>query len=432
MLRKSFEKKLIRYTRQFFATHPDVKLIAVTGSAGKMSTKIAIATVLSEQFAVAMREDEPTSHWQVLLQIMGVHYPDIPEKKWNWLMRRRMLRAVKRRAHATQADAQVIVQEFSSMEVGFLAWFADVVLPDIAVITSVTSGRMQVAYPVEQVAQEVLTLANNARFAMINRDDIDGRFAAFLTNPQMTTYGTNNIAEYYFDEQSFSLEDGHKGLMISPEYPEGFAVTARLLGVHNVRPAVAAMAVAVKLQTQPEVIARGIARLASLPGRMRILRGAVGTTLIDDTYSSSPLTAQAALQTLYSLEAPQRIAVFGTMNGLHQEAGQAHAELGSQCSPTELDWVVTVGNMANQFLAPAARQQGCQVKACHDALEAGAFVRDKLRPGCIVLFKGSSGGVWLEEAIKINLHSIRDERLLVRQSKQWLAKKDQFFSRFGD
>ena len=82
------------------------------------------------------------------------------------------------------------------------------------------------------------------------------------------------------------------------------------------------------------------------------------------------------------------------------------------------------------YLAPAARQKGCQVKECRNAIEAGAFVRDKLKSEGIALFKGSSGGVWLEEAIKINLHSTEDEKKLVRQTPQWIARKNQFFSQF--
>ena len=220
--------------------------------------------------------------------------------------------------------------------------------------------------------------------------------------------------------------------MVGPEYPEGIPVVMQLLGEHNVRPAVAATAVAVQLGVNADAIARGVGMLWSLPGRMQLLHGADDTYLIDDSYSSSPLTALSALQTLYSLEVPQRIAVLGNMNGLRQTAPQGHAELGGRCSPDELDWVVTVGEMANQFLAPAARRRGCQVKECRDALEAGAFVRQKLHAGGVALFKGSSGGVWLEEAIKINLRSTDDEKKLIRQSPEWLARKRDFFSRFAD
>ena len=93
---------------------------------------------------------------------------------------------------------------------------------------------------------------------------------------------------------------------------------------------------------------------------------------------------------------------------------------------------MTVGEMANQYLAPSARQRGCQVKECKDAIEAGSFVRDKLKKDGIALFKGSSGGVWLEEAIKINLHTAVDENKLVRQTPEWIARKNAFFSRFSD
>ena len=96
MFRRSFEKKIPLLVREFFASHADVKLIAVTGSTGKTSAKIAIGTVLSQRYAIAMPQLEPKSHMQTLLQIMGVRYPEGPEKKWGFFARRNMYRAVKK------------------------------------------------------------------------------------------------------------------------------------------------------------------------------------------------------------------------------------------------------------------------------------------------------------------------------------------------
>ncbi|OYW84787.1 hypothetical protein B7Z17_03490, partial [Candidatus Saccharibacteria bacterium 32-49-10] len=423
MLSKRTELKLATLTREFFARHPEVKLVGVTGSAGKTSAKVAIATVLSRQFSVQLREEEPQTKSDVFLQIMGVIMPTRgPFKTW------RALRAVKKRVRAERPEVQVIVQEFSPKELGYNAWFREYIVPDIAVVTSVTSGRMQVAYSLEEVAQEMISLANNSKTAMINRDDIEGRFAGFLTNPRITTYGSSSVAEYHFDEHDFSIESGHRGILVSPENPSGLRADIRLLGEHNLRPAVAAAAVGYKLGVSEENIAEGVMSLTALPGRMNMLRGADNTWLIDDSYSSTPLTALSALQTLYGLETPQRIAVLGNMNGLKGMFEQAHADLGMSCVPELLDWVVTVGEKANTYLAPAARKKGCQVKECRDAIEAGAFVRERLKTDGVALFKGSSGGVWLEEAIKVNLHSTSDEDQLVRQSPSWLERKRAFFT----
>lgn len=427
MASKRIEQKLARLTRQFFARHPDVKLVAVTGSAGKTSTKIAIGTVLSQSMNIQLREEEPKTKSDVFLQIMGVRLPEKGPFRWQ-----RAIKAVKQRVDAEHPGVQVIVQEFSPKDIGYNGWFRDYLLPDIAVITSVSNGRMEVEHSLEEVAQEMISLANNSKTAIINRDDIEGRFASFLTNPHISTYGNGGMAEYYFDEHSFSLDGGRVGAVMSPEYQDGLSVRMHLLGEHNIRPSIAAIAVGYRLGMNGEDMVKGIDALRPLPGRMNLLRGSDDTWLIDDSYSSTPQTALSALQTLYSLDSPQRIAVFGSMNGLKGVHQQAHAELGSQCQGEMLDWVVTVGDKANQYLAPAARQNGCQVHECRDAIEAGAFVRGRLKSGGVALFKGSSGGVWLEEAVKINLSSTSDQDQLVRQSSAWLAHKNDFFSRFPD
>lgn len=420
---KRIEKKLAKLTRQFFAKHPDVRLIAVTGSAGKTSAKIAIATVLSQRYRLQLREEAPRSKADVLMQIMGVTMPEKGPFKW-----RKVIKAVKQRVRAEHPEIQMIVQEFDPYELGYHEWFKEYLLPDITVVTSVTAGRMQVNYSVDDVAKEMITLANDSKMAIINRDDVDGRFASFLTNPNITTYGTSSLAEYYFDPQFFILGKGHKGSIVSPENPQGLPVSINLLGEHNLRPAMVASAIGYRMGIGDDAIVAGVGKLHSLPGRMNLLKGADDTWLIDDSYSSTPMTAFAALQTLYSIETPQRIVVFGSMNGLRNLSEQAHAELGSHCSVDFTDWIVTVGDHANRFLAPAAKSKGCQVKECQDSIEAGAFVREKLKPGGIALFKGSSGGVWLEEAIKVNLSSLSDNKQLVRQESSWLDRKQAFFT----
>ena len=93
---------------------------------------------------------------------------------------------------------------------------------------------------------------------------------------------------------------------------------------------------------------------------------------------------------------------------------------------------MTVGDDANRYLAPMARQRGCQVRECATALEAGAFVHGIIERDSVVLFDGpEDGNLYLEEAVKIVLHSAADEARLVRQSPQWIERKAELFSRFS-
>ena len=420
---KRVEQKLANLTREFFARHPNVKLIAVTGSAGKTSVKLAIGTLVAQSMSIQLREEEPATKSDVFLQIMGVRVPQKGLFRWF-----RTVRAVKKRVRVETPEVQAIVQEFSPKELGYNAWFRDYIIPDITVVTSVTDGRMEVEHSIEEVAGEMISLANNSRMAIINRDDIAGRFASFLTNPNMTTYGIDSLAEYFFDRHEMSIDEGNQGALISPENPSGLPVDLHIYGDNNIRNVIVAAAVGYKLGLSEEAIMQTLNTLRPLPGRMNIIHGSNDTRLVDDSYSSTPQTALLALQFLYSINTPQRIAVLGTMNGLRGTHAQAHAEIGSYCNGGLLDWVITVGGKANQYLAPAARQQGCQVKECIDAIEAGAFVREKLQENGVALFKGSSGGVWLEEAIKMNLRATEDDRQLVRQDAAILKKKQAFFT----
>ena len=96
---------------------------------------------------------------------------------------------------------------------------------------------------------------------------------------------------------------------------------------------------------------------------------------------------------------------------------------------TPVSWI-TVGEQAEQYLAPSAKARGCQVMSCKTALEAGGLVNKLMKRGAIILFKGSQGGIYLEEAIKIILASTDLENQLVRQDPIWLKRKRNFFRQF--
>jgi len=283
---------------------------------------------------------------------------------------------------------------------------------------------------IDAVAQEELAAANMAQVAIINRDDIDGKYAQYLTNSSIDTYGTTGAAEYRFEEQDFTIENGYTGTVITPEFDAPIPATIKVVGEHSLRPAMGAVAVAVKLGLSADQIAAGLALIRPVPGRMNILRGIDDTIIIDDSYNSSPLAASCALQALYSLQVPQRVALLGSMNELGASSPGEHKKLGELCDPSLLSWVITVGEDAETYLAPAARARGCQVKCFKSAIDAGGFARSVLEPGAAVLAKGSQNGGYLEEAVKV-ICLMGDDSELVRQSPEWVRTKDAFFSKFS-
>jgi UDP-N-acetylmuramyl pentapeptide synthase len=284
---------------------------------------------------------------------------------------------------------------------------------------------------IETVAQEELELANFSELAIINRDDIDGRFANFLTNQNLDTYGTTAAAEFRIEVKDFDIAHGYQGWLVLSGFAETYPADIRVVGEHSLRPISGAMAVASKLGMGPQDIVDGVEDVVPVPGRMNLLRGIEKSTLIDDTYNSSPASAEAALQTLYSLQAPQRIAVLGSMNELGDTSAKEHELLGHLCDPALLAWVVTVGSEAEKYLAPAAKARGCQVKSFTSAIDAGAFVRSVIDEEAAVLVKGSQGNIYLEEAVKMLLHSTSDDHQLVRQSPAWMERKTQFFQKIS-
>jgi UDP-N-acetylmuramoyl-tripeptide--D-alanyl-D-alanine ligase len=186
--------------------------------------------------------------------------------------------------------------------------------------------------------------------------------------------------------------------------------------------------VAAKLGVTPREISEGLQKIRAVKGRMNVLRGLNESIIIDDSYNSSPLAVASALRALYQMNVPQRMVVLGSMNELGDMSAAAHEAVGKLCDPIALAHVITVGEEAATYLAPAARANGCHTVSFKSALEAGAYVHKYLEKGGAVLFKGSQGGIYLEEAIKIVLHSTEDEMQLVRQSPEWLEKKRAFFS----
>jgi UDP-N-acetylmuramoyl-tripeptide--D-alanyl-D-alanine ligase len=161
---------------------------------------------------------------------------------------------------------------------------------------------------------------------------------------------------------------------------------------------------------------------------MAKLQGIKNSIIIDDTYNASPYAVKIALDTLYSFETPQRIAILGMMNELGTTSAEEHKKVGKYCNPKLLDLVVTVGKDANNFLAPAARENGCEVYEAKNSVDAGLFVKDKVKEGAVILVKGSQNGVFAEEALKPLLASKSDISKLVRQDKYWMDKKNLTFN----
>jgi len=392
-------------------------VVAVAGSVGKTSTKIAIARVLQASRRVLWQEGNYNDRATVPLIFFDRVQPglmNIPAWIKILLQNERTIR----RPYPYQA----VVIELGTDGPGQIVQFA-YTKPDIVVVTAVTPEHMEYFGTLAAVAREELSALNFARQALVNIDDTP---AEYLADRNYLSYGLDKGAMYHAAGRTSKGLQGQQVHFQLGKH-DAFEVTVPLLGDHGAKVAIAAAAAAHMLGLPADDIKRGVTEVSAFAGRMQVLHGIKDSTIIDDTYNSSPVAAKAALDVLQSGEAPQRIAILGSMNELGAYSPEAHREVGEHCDPTKLDWVITIGRDAKEFLAPIAKERGCNVKAFLDPYKAGRFAQKELKEGAVILAKGSQNRVFAEEALKVLLANAQDKDRLVRQSAYWMAIKRRQF-----
>ncbi len=407
---------LERQVRDLRAKH-DFKIVAVVGSVGKTSTKLAIASVLGATQRMRYQEGNYNDRLTVPLVIFGKAMPSM-FNFFSWL---KILIS-----NSAQADSaynyDFVIVELGTDGLGQLKDFA-YLNPDITIVTAVAPEHMEYFGTLDAVAAEELAVSAFSKKLLINIDDTPKEY---LKNLTYEGYGDRAEATHRLEgfkplglagaEVSFRL---NKAAVLKQQIP--------MLGKHGALIALAAAATAHELGIVNDDIAKGLGAIKPFAGRMQVLEGVQESHILDDSYNASPIAVKAGLDVLYSLKASQHIAILGNMNELGEYSAQAHRDIGAYCNPKHVDLVVTIGPDANKYLAASAEKAGCQVASFDSPYEAGAYVKDKLRSGAIILAEGSQNRVFAEESLKVLLKNKADEKKLVRQSSYWMSVKAKQF-----
>lgn len=416
MLARIFAAQVIRLRKRH-----NFKIVGIVGSVGKTSTKAAIAKTLSASNRVLWQEGNYNIDLTVTLVLFGHELPSLFNViAWVkiWFKNQRVIRR--------DYPYDVVVLELGTDAPGQIEQFA-YLQPDVVVVTAISPEHMEFFGTLDAVAEEELAVLQFAKQTLVNVDDTP---AGYLTDRTYVGYGLKKAkhVDYYVSDRSTK---GLKGQEMTFHIGKKRSVTATvsLLGDQGAKFALAAVATAELLGESPADIKTGLASVEAFAGRMRLFEGLKQSTLIDDTYNASPIAVNAALDVLYKIDAPQRIAVLGTMNELGAYSPDAHREVGNYCDPKKLDLVVTIGTDAKEFLAAAAKAKGCEVHSFMSPYAAGEFVQKRLKKKAAVLAKGSQNGVFAEEALKMLLKDKTHASDMVRQSSYWMQKK---YAQFSD
>ena len=349
--------------------HPGCRVVGVTGSVGKTSTKEAIAAVLSHRHRVLKSEGNYNNEIGLPLTLLQL-----------------------------ETDHSRVVLEMGMYAEGEIARLVEIARPSMGVVTNVGPVHLERLGSMEAVARAKAELPQGLPrdgVLILNGDDPRVRAMARET-PASTiiTYGLRSDCSLRAEKVE---SHGLGGIEAHFRY-HGQVWPIRLpwLGRHNVYVALAAAAVGVAEGLPWEDIAAGLRECTSL-GRLRVVSGVAGTTILDDTYNASPASTLANLDLLAEL-AGRRVAVLGDMLELGSYEEEGHRAVGRRAAEI-LDLLVTIGPRA-RWIAEEAQSlnPALTVQIQEDRRGVAAWLRQRLRAGDYVLVKGSRATA-LEEVV---------------------------------
>lgn len=402
------------------------KIIAVTGSVGKTSTKDAVFAAIKNNIYARKNEKSFNSDIGVPLTVLGL--PNAWNNPFKWL---RNIADGFFIAFFSRTYPEVLVLEAGIDRPGDMEQLVKWMQPDIVVLTRLPDVPVHVEYfktPAAVVDEKMkLVEALKPDGVLIYNHD-DAAITARLHEVRHRQVGFGRYLETDFTGRNDEV-------VYTDNYPTSVQFTVKhhdveqpviingTVGTQQVYSCLAALAVADELSVPLVAAAEALKTFETPPGRMRVLRGLKATVLIDDTYNSSPIAAEQALQALNEVRhANRRIAVLGDMLELGKYSADEHRRIGAIVASTA-DVLLTVGVRAQSF-AEGALNAGMSEKHVFqydDVRRAGRELQTLLHPGDVVLIKASQS-IRAEKIVEEVMNEPeKAETLLVRQEKTWKA-----------
>jgi UDP-N-acetylmuramoyl-tripeptide--D-alanyl-D-alanine ligase len=342
-------------------------LVGVTGSAGKTTTKEAIAHVLSTRFRVLKSEGNFNNHFGLPLMLLKL-----------------------------EPEHDVAVIEMGMSHAGEIRALAKIAQPEIGVVTNVAPVHLEYFDSLAGIARAKYELVESlpaSGTAVLNADDeYVSQFGRGFKG-KVVKYGTTAIADVRAENVRSEGAEGVQFDIVTPGGREHALLP--LVGEHNVLNGLAAVAVGLARGLK---LAESVAALASLkPADKRGQVLQVGNiTVVNDCYNSNPKALEAMVDSLASMKAKRRIVVAGEMLELGPAGEQMHRAAGQHMAEKKIDVLIGVRGLAKAMVEAAGA--GMQAEFVATAEEAGEWLAHETRDGDVVLLKASRG-VKLEKAL---------------------------------
>lgn len=438
---KDILKKIIAYILQIesrlvlYKYKP--KVIAITGSVGKTSTKDAIFAVLSTFSHVRKSEKSFNSEIGLPLTILGCR------NGWNspiaWLEN---IFAGLWLAIYPHKYPSTLVLEVGVGKPGDMRRTASWLKTDAVIMTAIGETPSHIEFfhsrkhLIEEKSQLLKTL-NKTGILILNADDKDILPMKSKTKGRVVTYGFTSEADIVGSGESilYNKNGVPEGIIFRiDEEGKSFPVVIEgVFGRNHVYASLASLALVSALKLNMLEAINALKNYEAPPGRMRLLHGINESLIIDDTYNSSPLACESALKTLGDIKFPEspegspkgrKIAILGDMLELGRHTIEAHKNIGKIVTENlkgKDDVLIVVGPRAVD-IKEGAIEYGMQAKNIFSFLnsdDAEKFVKTFVQNGDILLVKGSQG-MRMERVVEaILLDQKNKEKLLVRQDPEW-------------
>jgi len=336
------------------------KVVVITGSVGKTTTKQIASHILSQYFRVHRSPKSFNNQIGVPLTLLGA-----------------------------ERDVEIVVAELGSNHPGEIANLTRIAGPDVAVVTNIYPAHLEGFGDLGTIVREKLSIAEGLGpdgILIINADFESLVDACRTSGREFLTFGKSDSSDYQFKNVR---SDGVTSRFII----DGTEVFLPLAGPGNVENALAAWAVCSQLGLGVTDFARAVKTLPAVSMRTELLQ--VGTlTILNDCYNANPASMKNALEILAGIDSSgqrRRVFICGEMAELGPQAEELHAELGTIIAGAKVELVLAVGELAEvaAVSAKTSARQNLQIKCFEDTPSACNNLHEFIRDYDIILVKGS-------------------------------------------